>query len=176
MTTTFVSIEQLRSIGDWSRTYTWNVYFSPSNDANCAVNVPAMFRDWFPATDCTIGVTSVEKQDFTGGIGSFSIPKNYSELELTITLLDNYVLSMHRWIYSWMRQIVNVDEGYVVPVKNACCKCTIVTFDSLGKNPYIGEYMVFPNGLCDFQGNSSGDIRSREVTFSVAGVISHLFD
>lgn len=170
----FVSVEDMRAIGDWSRKYTWNVVFSDfrfdGNGYSSYVSVPSQFTEWMPVTEVSVSLANIEKYDFTGGIMNLSVPKSTGEQMLRISFLDERRLSVHYWITSWMNQIVNREKGYVLPIKNACCVCDIVYFDTMENNVREGQYYVYPAVDLSMQLDSSAEPVSNEVEFVIAGV------
>jgi hypothetical protein len=172
---TFVSVEELRSVGDWARSYTWNICFSQPESSYLKMTVPPIFSSWFPATDCNIGLNSIEKQDFSGSIGNFAIPVRTSYRTITVTVLDDYKLQVSKWMNDWLDAMTNSDIGYVLPLKDCCCSCCIINYDSKNDNIKYGIYKVFPAFNMAMARNSSGDIVSNEYEFCVAAFEKDIF-
>lgn len=162
----FVSTDQVRDIGDWARTYTWNVNF----DWDGPYSSPYLFTWWLPATDLGMDIAGVETQEFTGGVLGFTIPKSSPAYKLTMTILDEHKLVMTNFIYQWMHKIVDRKKGCVLPVKDACATCNVLLFDSEGSNRYWGKFYVFPSGTFQTTRNSSSEVVSHQFEFEIAGI------
>lgn len=173
----FVSVGEMRkgfggrNTSEWARTYTWNVVFENGSGLLYGIRVPDHFTRWLPATDCELTLAAIDTNDFNGGILSFAIPKSIPAYRLSITLIDDFQLGLTKWMGEWINKIVDMDEGHTLPLKDACCKCTILNFDAEENNVRMSTYHVFPNFELMMSRNSSGDIVSHSAEFVVAGII-----
>lgn len=165
-----VSIDDVRTVGDWARTFTWNICFAD----NDFVIVPRMFGNWMPATEISLDIAGVESQDFAAGVFNLSIPKNSPAYKLTVTFLDEYRLIIMDWLNMWLNSIVDIEDGNTLPIKDASCVCRIALFDSIGQTTYYGSYYVYPSFTQQIQRNSSSEIVNYQVEFNVTGVIEDL--
>lgn len=170
-----VSIQEMQKVGDWARTYTWSLIFK-KRDGSKVPDPPSMFKDWFPATDVTLNVSGVDTMDFVGGTRPFSIPKMMADTTLSVTMLDIYTLDVSRWFTKWMKAVVNVETGCVLPVKDAAYNCVIALFDSTENNVFLGEYNVIPSCSVSITRNSESQIVEHQADFKVVGIIRDLFD
>lgn len=165
-----VTVEQMRFI-EWARTFNWAVRFPD-------YRTPRDFQEWFPATDVNYNLFLVEKQDFPAGMGAIDFPKSTSVRQLSLTCFDGSsrkgpdtnVLQLHDWIKNWGREIVDLDSG-VLTLTEACRPIEIIHYNSVSNRIGGVTYAVFPHGDVSFTGNSSSEVNSLELTFSVAGVV-----
>lgn len=172
----FVSIKDMQKIGDWARTYTWNLVFQKGDKCDGSVpEPPSMFGDWFPAIDVTITQSGLDTQSFVGGIIPFSIPLMSVPLSLSVTFLDEHTLSVSQWLSKYASAVANRKEGYVLPLKDASYDCTVVFFDSEEGNVKTGKYTIIPNYSLALDRNSSGEIVQQQVDFHIVGIDQDIF-
>lgn len=168
------SLETMVQVGDFGRKYTWNFVFEDFDSIFNRIIVPHQFKEWFPASDCSITLTSLDQYDVTGGILSTVIPKSAQPRTLSITMYDTYNYSFTKWMYDWRSLIVNTQTGCVLPVVNASCLCKICCYDSVHKSIRYGEYYVIPVDSQDMQFGSDGDAYTFDAEFNIVGVRKEL--
>ncbi len=157
------NLEELRKV-EWARSWTWDIQFSG--------DVPKPFSKWFPATDVEEGLYNLEPFTFTGGYGSFSVPKNWSPLTLSITFVDSAYHTIENWLEEWVNHTILGDGLHIACLETAVKKVTLVKLDNKREIVSENSYLVFPTGPLSYTGSSSADIPSHQVEFTIAKIIS----
>lgn len=168
------TIEKINQLGDFGRKYTWNIMFSNFNYGGSVANIPPRFAEWIPVHSCEIGLSSIDNFDVTGGVLSTAVPKTKQVNTLNVSLYDTYAYEFSVWMFKWRRLIIT--NEYTLPVCDACAKCSVVCYDSTGKNIRLGVYYVFPTAEHQAQFDSSGDVYDTSFEFTIAGREQDIFD
>jgi len=88
-------IDAIRNI-NWGTRYLWAVRFI---EPAC----PEPFGNrWFPATDITIGDSSISSYNFEYDQNSYRIPQKTNDKTLSLTFFDTKEAVLQRWFSDWM--------------------------------------------------------------------------
>lgn len=175
-----VNLDQMRLI-EWARTYNWAVRFPDGQ-------TPEEFRSWFPATDVTYTMESLQAMNFQGSYRDFSIPEKKNERRVSLTVVDgarmpkNYdyserahqgvnVLQLHEWAQIWYNNI-HYEIGGVQTLSEACRQLDVIHYDSMSNLIVKYSWAVFPDGEIEFTGDSEGGSPQQlQLDFIIAGKI-----
>lgn len=155
------NLEQIRSV-QWSQKFRWDVMFEDS---------PSEFFGWFPATDVKENVWSLEHYTFTGGQSSYSLPKNSTEFDLSITYVDDISLSVEAWITKWVNSTVLNDGNGISSIHESSKIVYLVKFDNKGKIIYRATYKVIPSGSMYFEGASTAERHIETIDLKIVKTI-----
>lgn len=171
----FITIDEINQVGDFARKYTWNMVFDTPESNYIQLNIPEKFKSWFPIINCNIELYTIDSFDIVGGLVTSSVPKGRQGRQLSLDMYDNFKYDFSKWVYDWKSQIVNINNNWVLPVVDACCKCKLVVYDSVGKHIRYGAYYVYPTESQQIELSSDGDPYQFQSEFIIAGVESELF-
>lgn len=159
-----LDINQVRSI-EWSRSYMWDIAI-PS--------APSPFNDWFPASNVTEPLASVESYNFEVHVNSFSVPKSVGRRALSITFNDADDRRLETWIKTWMTSTIFPTGGVAGLKDTGVIKdISITKFRHLNKSRVILShvtYICYPEGELMFQGGSTAEATVFTVNFVVVGI------
>lgn len=157
------SLEDIRRV-EWRKDYLWDIKFPEA---------PSPFNDWFPASDIELQLSSINTYQFDGPFVGYKIPHNASPLSLRVSFYDNMEQVLLEWLADWIREIVNIDEGYVLPLSQCCKTVTIMRLDSKRQSIGSATYLVMPDtGTVSFHGGSEATSQTTSYDFYIARKIT----
>lgn len=157
-----ITLEDVRSV-QWSQSFRWSVRFDPG---------PAGFDEWFPATEVSENVWSLNTYDFSAGNSTYSFPLETTEPTVEITFIDDVKLAIETWLTNWVNDIlVGYDTSGVKRLPLCVKKLEVVKYNNLNEEIYSATYNVYPKGDMFFHGSSGPDPIIDTITFVVAEFI-----
>lgn len=119
------SLNQIREV-EWGRSYLWDIKFTDDPIYQIS-ELPAPFKDWFPAVDIDENVATLESFAFEGGQTAFRVPARTSPFELKITFLDDENYTLLDWVRTWInKDILKDGAGTVATLAEAIKTVEIV--------------------------------------------------
>lgn len=154
-------IEQLRQV-NYARSYLWDVKF---------VNgPPGPFGSWFPATDMSEPIYSIESMPFDTPVANLSVPKQSNILQLKFTCFDDIDHSLENWMREWTLSIIPERYKYVNYLSDSVKDVIVAKFHPDGSGVKQRSYTVYPEDSLNFEGNSASEALLLPLTFVVAGI------
>ena len=95
-----VGMETIRRI-NYDAQYLWTVNFEDNN----GFKPPSPFDDFFPASDLSLGIGTVNTHAIEMGQSAIRFPRNSAPQSIDITFYDDETRSLNRWMSDW----VNLD-------------------------------------------------------------------
>lgn len=166
-------IEQMRRV-QWGSSHLWDLCFPGYGNTG---RPPAPFDKWFPATDVREMIYNVKNMDIQAGISSYSVPLGTDSGDIAITFVDDENQTLLTWMRDWCNDILTTTSktGKVYPrLKTISEICRIIVIEKLNTYHEVvrtNAYLVYPKDSLYFEGKSTADAVSYQVTFVVAGTI-----
>lgn len=157
------NLSQLRRI-EWGRTYTWDIRFP---------DAPAPFNAFFPATDVSEPVATLQWTAQNYFLDVYRFPHNKLQKDLRISFLDDQNGTLLSWLKNWIEVTIFNQGKAVSPIgtQGVCKRVLISKLDSYRNIVKTSSYLVFPEGIIDYIGGSQSDHVTYTVNFVVAGDI-----
>lgn len=156
-----LSLVDLRSV-QWSQSFRWEARF---------LDFPPPFHRWFPATEVKENTYVITPYDITAGQSSYSLPKETTQFDLSITYMDDIVLDIERFMEYWTNTgILNHGAG-VTPLRELVKNCEVVKYDNLNRLFYYALYRVYPKDSGFFSGTSTPGFHSNEISLVIAETV-----
>ena len=127
------------------------------------------FTDWFPATNVTESLATVNSHTFEGFISSYSVPLNGSELAVELSFLDDIDHSVTDWIKDWINNGILNGGSHISTAQSAMRMLQVRKLlpDMSVKSDTI--YWVIPEGTLDYVGTSESGSHEYSMTFKLLG-------
>lgn len=154
------SIEHLRAV-EWGRDYLWDARL---------IGVGGHFTDWFPSTNVTENLATLNNHTFEGFLSSYSVPLNSSEFTIELSFLDDIDHTITHWLTDWINNGILNGGAYLTPADSA--KRMLQVRKKHPDQKVISDtvYWVIPDGSLDFHGTSESGSHEYSMTFKVLGV------
>jgi len=164
------TIEQLRAVGDFARSYLWDVVFPDAPDLGSIDPI----GPFFPASGFDENSFGVESGQVEYYNTRFQFPKNITLPKITLTFYDREDRICYKWIRSWIANTM-----FLLNVSGATP--SVALLEDIVKEMYltklthdkqivdIRDYWVYPEGIGD-RGDSDNNLSVFSVSFVVAGV------
>lgn len=154
-------IDQLKNI-DWARTYLWDV---------CFPDAPPPFDTWFPATDITWEIASLQSLPIDSPNGQFKVPQICSAaLGIQLSFHDDSKHTLLNWFVTWMSSIV-YDKRFVLPLLE-CSRQIQIQMLSYDREPLkTYNFYVYPEGEINFVGDSNSSPGVHQINFVITGEV-----
>lgn len=159
------TVNHLRAVGDFTRSYYWDVYFPEA---------PEILRGFFPANDLDEKLFGVE----SGQIEFFTFTVNYpKKLNLPKFMISFYDLE-NRVIFKWLRNWIantmfhmNEGKGFtsVGVLEDIVKEMIVLKLDHRKEIVDILSYWVYPESIDD-KCTSSSEVSVYSVPLIVAGM------
>lgn len=159
------TIENLRAVGDFARSYLWEIKFPEAPDT---------FKPWFPANDIDEQLFSVESASVDFFNLSLNFPKKINLPKITLTFYDNEDRINFKWVRGWIgNTIFHLNDPYL--------NSSVSTLEEVVKEMYVLKlrhdktivdmisYWVYPESIND-RGSSEDALTMYSVPFVVAGM------
>jgi hypothetical protein len=180
-------IDQMRSV-EWGRKYLWAIKFLDTN-----VELPTVFKDYFPASDVEFPVGSLDSFGFDLAQSSYKVPQRSQIKQMSVTFFDDINGSLLKWFRDWIEiDILNFgqfiscinDEHHILEEQSG------QTTDSFGAERKVSpvrtiqidqlkpdleptglSYIlkIYPEGEINFTGASASEATTYTVNFVIVG-------
>jgi hypothetical protein len=162
------TIEDVRGVGDFARSYLWDVKFPEA---------PPAFKPWFPANDIDEQLPSVDSESAEFYNIIFSYPKKLNLPKITLTFYDREDRINFKWIRGWITNtIFNLDtpglETTVSTLEEVVKEMYVFKLDHRKQPVDLVSYWVYPESIND-HGSSDNALSIYSVPFIVAGMKIH---
>lgn len=164
------NIEMVRVIGDWARSYLWDIkFFNPGPNADGIQPYSlSPFDEWFPAVDVEEPFFDIESQTFPFYNRSLVIPKEQGDLKLNITFMDNENRVLSRWFKQWVEVFIFNKGNYVSTLSECLRKLTIRKLNHERMITEETTYFIYPNQTFGDSLKSDNAISQFTLSFVVA--------
>jgi len=156
------NLEQLRTI-QWGAKWLWDIQFPEG---------PAEFQEWFPATDVTENLWTLETHPITAGYGTYEVPLGTTLFNISVTFVDDVYQSINEWLDNWVNVEILGSGKYIASLEKAVKQVNIAKLTGMKKQVSLHSYWVFPKGAYNWEGSSASDPDTGTVELIVAGTIS----
>ena len=165
------NISQLREI-EWGRTHLWDIHFRDNTD-----NSLGEFSQWFPAISVEEGLFNTTPHTLEAAGLSFAFPKSQGLETLKITFHDSVRLTVHNWLRTWVKETIHNHGHYVSRLGDpgVLKQVKIARVDNKRVNLASGlqeaTYLVFPQGILHFAGDSEANPTTNTVELVIVSEI-----
>jgi len=154
------NLEQIRAVGDFARSYLWDVQFP---------DAPEPFTEWFPANDFEEQLVGLEAQPFEFYLNTYEVPKTLRSPNFTLTLYDHEDRPLLTWFEDWIHNTIFNDGEYVSTLEEAVKELRVAKLKHDKSVAMYRTYWVFPTGDLIDHSSSDSALSLISVSFVVAG-------
>lgn len=165
-------IEQMRQI-EWGKTYLWDVLFPAA---------PAPFNEWFPATDVTENLATLNEHQIEGYMSTYSVPLSTSEFDINLTFVDDINHTLATWLGYWINTEILNKGSHISTLAESVKMIIIAKLDGKKQPVNITDpagnkidnptgYWVYPSGAVNFEGNSESGLPTYQMALKIAGIV-----
>lgn len=164
------NIEQVRVIGDWARSYLWDIkFFNPNISNNGVEPFPlSPFDEWFPAVDVDEPFFDVNSQTFTFYNRPLNIPITQGGLKLNITFMDSENRVLTRWFKQWVEVFIFNNGEYVSTLSECLRKIAIRKLNHERQITEETVYFIYPDQTFGDSLKSDNALSQFTLSFTVA--------
>jgi hypothetical protein len=177
-------ITAIRNV-EYDKQFLWTVDFldGQSDAIGASLAPPAPFDQFFPASDITIGMGTVQSEEREFGQTSIKFPRRSNAQNLSITFYDDEKRTLQKWMREWINIDIFNNGNFVSGLNDSHAPVTstaqnrsrvyptrevrIALLDAYRKEVIPYHFRVYPEG--DFQFTGSQD--SSATTYSMDFVI-----
>lgn len=173
-------ITSQRSV-DFDKNFLWVVDFVGGGDS---LKPPAPFDAFFPASDVTFKLASLNSNEFVQGQSKFSFPQSSNVKDISITFYDDEQRTLQKWMSDWINLDILNNGKYmsglldnhvtvandsfgesrqVKPVRHI----RLLLLNAFRKDVLIRNYKIYPDGDIDFSGSQASQATQYTMAFKV---------